>query len=105
MRRGDHLLNGAMRQQFAIGDISDPVAALCLVHVVGRNQHSQPVGGERVSVNGRRTEGQVLQPGDLIATGTPTGVGMGRGIYLQPGDVMVASIDGIGSIENPLVRG
>nr|WP_277625702.1 fumarylacetoacetate hydrolase family protein [Burkholderia stabilis] len=46
-----------------------------------------------------------LQPGDLIATGTPTGVGMGRGIYLQPGDVMVASIDGIGSIENPLVRG
>ena len=44
-----------------------------------------------------------LQPGDLIATGTPTGVGMGRGIYLKPGDVMVASIDGIGSIENPLV--
>ena len=46
-----------------------------------------------------------LQPGDLIATGTPTGVGMGRGIYLKPGDVMVASIDGIGSIENPLVAG
>ncbi|CAB3788168.1 hypothetical protein LMG28688_02630 [Paraburkholderia caffeinitolerans] len=45
-----------------------------------------------------------LQPGDVIATGTPTGVGMGRGIYLQPGDVMVASIDGIGSIENALVR-
>jgi 2,4-didehydro-3-deoxy-L-rhamnonate hydrolase len=46
-----------------------------------------------------------LQPGDVIATGTPTGVGMGRGIYLKPGDVMVASIDGIGAIENPLVRG
>ncbi|PRX28480.1 2-keto-4-pentenoate hydratase/2-oxohepta-3-ene-1,7-dioic acid hydratase in catechol pathway [Paraburkholderia sp. BL18I3N2] len=46
-----------------------------------------------------------LQPGDLIATGTPTGVGMGRGVYLKAGDVMVASIDGIGSIENPLVAG
>ncbi|OAJ61430.1 5-oxopent-3-ene-1,2,5-tricarboxylate decarboxylase [Paraburkholderia ginsengiterrae] len=46
-----------------------------------------------------------LQPGDLIATGTPTGVGMGRGIYLKAGDVMVASIDGIGTIENPLVAG
>ncbi|WP_316678015.1 fumarylacetoacetate hydrolase family protein [Ralstonia chuxiongensis] len=46
-----------------------------------------------------------LQPGDVIATGTPTGVGMGRGIYLKPGDVMVASIDGIGSIENPLAQG
>jgi 2,4-diketo-3-deoxy-L-fuconate hydrolase len=30
---------------------------------------------------------------------------MGRGIYLKAGDVMVASIDGIGSIENPLVAG
>ncbi len=41
-----------------------------------------------------------LKPGDLIATGTPTGVGMGRGLFLKPGDVMVASIDQIGSIEN-----
>ncbi|GAB3627104.1 5-oxopent-3-ene-1,2,5-tricarboxylate decarboxylase [Pandoraea terrae] len=44
-----------------------------------------------------------LKPGDLIATGTPTGVGMGRGVYLKPGDVMTASIDGIGSIENRVV--
>lgn len=44
-----------------------------------------------------------LKPGDLIATGTPTGVGMGRGIYLKAGDVMRASIDGIGSIENQVV--
>jgi 2-keto-4-pentenoate hydratase/2-oxohepta-3-ene-1,7-dioic acid hydratase in catechol pathway len=41
-----------------------------------------------------------LKPGDLIATGTPTGVGMGRGIFLQPGDVMKASIEGIGYIKN-----
>ena len=41
-----------------------------------------------------------LKPGDLIATGTPTGVGMGRGIYLKDGDVMRASIEGIGGIEN-----
>ena len=44
-----------------------------------------------------------LKPGDLIATGTPTGVGMGRGIYLKDGDVMRASIDGIGGIENQVV--
>ena len=44
-----------------------------------------------------------LKPGDLIATGTPTGVGMGRGIFLKPGDVMKASVEGIGSIENPVV--
>ena len=28
----------------------------------------------------------LLQPGDLIATGTPDGVGMSRGVYLKPGD-------------------
>lgn len=44
-----------------------------------------------------------LKPGDLIATGTPTGVGMGRGVYLKPGDVMVAGIEGIGAIENRVV--
>jgi len=41
-----------------------------------------------------------LQPGDLIATGTPDGVGMGRGVFLKPGDNMVAWVEGIGSIEN-----
>ncbi|WP_026435433.1 fumarylacetoacetate hydrolase family protein [Acidovorax sp. JHL-9] len=44
-----------------------------------------------------------LKPGDLIATGTPTGVGMGRGLFLKPGDVMVASIEQIGAIENQVV--
>lgn len=44
-----------------------------------------------------------LRPGDLIATGTPTGVGMGRGVFLQPGDVMTASIERIGSLRNRVV--
>ena len=43
-----------------------------------------------------------LQPGDLIATGTPDGVGMGRGVYLKPGDTMTAWVEGIGVIENPV---
>jgi 2,4-diketo-3-deoxy-L-fuconate hydrolase len=43
-----------------------------------------------------------LQPGDLIMTGTPAGVGMGRGVFLQSGDVMEASIEGIGVIRNPV---
>ena len=43
-----------------------------------------------------------LQPGDVIATGTPTGVGAGRGIFLKPGDVMRATIEKIGTLENPV---
>jgi 2-keto-4-pentenoate hydratase/2-oxohepta-3-ene-1,7-dioic acid hydratase in catechol pathway len=41
----------------------------------------------------------VLEPGDLISTGTPPGVGMGFSppIWLQPGDLMELGIDGLGS--------
>ena len=43
-----------------------------------------------------------LKPGDVIATGTPTGVGMARGIFLKPGDVMEATVEGIGALRNPV---
>ena len=44
-----------------------------------------------------------LQPGDVIATGTPDGVGMGTGTYLKSGDSVVATIERIGSLRNPVV--
>ncbi|MFG1965442.1 fumarylacetoacetate hydrolase family protein [Nonomuraea sp. NPDC049028] len=47
----------------------------------------------------------VLEPGDLINTGTPPGVGMGHypQIWLQPGDVMELGIDGLGSQRQQVV--
>jgi 2-keto-4-pentenoate hydratase/2-oxohepta-3-ene-1,7-dioic acid hydratase in catechol pathway len=41
-----------------------------------------------------------LQPGDIILTGTPAGVGKARGEFLKAGDVVVSRIDGIGEIRN-----
>lgn len=41
-----------------------------------------------------------LEPGDVIATGTPSGVGVARGIFLKAGDVVRVEIDGLGHIEN-----
>jgi 2-keto-4-pentenoate hydratase/2-oxohepta-3-ene-1,7-dioic acid hydratase in catechol pathway len=43
-----------------------------------------------------------LQPGDVIATGTPSGVGSATGTYLQPGDLVRATIEPIGTLENPV---
>jgi 2-keto-4-pentenoate hydratase/2-oxohepta-3-ene-1,7-dioic acid hydratase in catechol pathway len=45
-----------------------------------------------------------LEPGDVIATGTPGGVGMATGRYLAAGDVVRVEIDGIGAIENRVVQ-
>ena len=51
------------------------------------------------------SEVMTLEPGDIIATGTPAGVGHGRTPpeYLQPGDVMESAIDAIGALRNKIV--
>ena len=51
------------------------------------------------------SRGITLYPGDLIATGTPAGVGMGLNPprYIASGDVIRVEIDGIGQIENRFV--
>jgi 2-keto-4-pentenoate hydratase/2-oxohepta-3-ene-1,7-dioic acid hydratase in catechol pathway len=44
-----------------------------------------------------------LEPGDIIMTGTPSGVGMGRTPprFLADGDVVTVSVEGIGEVSNP----
>jgi len=78
--------------------------------------------GIRLSVNGERrqdgntadmifdiptlvaslSEGMTLEPGDVLATGTPSGVGyaMDPPVFLKDGDMVVCEIDGIGQLEN-----
>jgi 2,4-didehydro-3-deoxy-L-rhamnonate hydrolase len=46
-----------------------------------------------------------LEPGDVISTGTPSGVGSATGTYLKPGDLVEASIESIGVLRNPVVAG
>jgi 2-keto-4-pentenoate hydratase/2-oxohepta-3-ene-1,7-dioic acid hydratase in catechol pathway len=46
------------------------------------------------------TQFMTLEPGDLIATGTPPGVGP-----MQPGAIIQVNIEGIGTLQNPVIRG
>ncbi|OJD33952.1 fumarylacetoacetate hydrolase [Diplodia corticola] len=48
------------------------------------------------------SEGMTLQPGDVIATGTPAGVGIGKKppVYLSPGDTISVSVTGLGTLTN-----
>lgn len=43
-----------------------------------------------------------LEPGDIVATGSPAGVGAPRGEFLQPGDDVVIEIEGLGRLHNPV---
>jgi 2-keto-4-pentenoate hydratase/2-oxohepta-3-ene-1,7-dioic acid hydratase in catechol pathway len=51
------------------------------------------------------SEGMTLEPGDLIAMGTPSGVGYPRNppVFMKPGDVVEIEIEGIGVLRNPIL--
>ena len=53
------------------------------------------------------TRAATLEPGDLIVTGTPAGVGAFRTPphFMQPGDEITIEIDGLGSLTNPIRAG
>ncbi len=46
-----------------------------------------------------------MLPGDIVSTGTPSGVGMGRNPkrWLKPGDTVTVTVEGLGSLTNPVV--
>ena len=71
-------LDGEVKQDGAITDIIFPVDAI-IAFV---------------------TSCMTLEPGDLIATGTPSGVGP-----MQPGQTVEVEIPGIGLLQNPIIRG
>lgn len=47
---------------------------------------------------------RTLYPGDLVLTGTPAGVGAGRGEFLKPGDKIEAWVDGIGTLHTTIAE-
>lgn len=51
------------------------------------------------------TDTVTLKPGDVIATGTPAGVGLGMNpqVFLKPGDTVEVEVEGIGVIRTPIV--
>ena len=50
------------------------------------------------------SQSMTLLPGDIIATGTPDGVGAASGTFLRPGDRMEAEVEGIGILANRVVK-
>ncbi len=55
---------------------------------------------EQVAYLSRHVE---LRPGDVIATGTPAGVGLPKGEFLKVGDEVLVEIEGLGQLKNRIV--
>jgi len=77
-------LNGDTRQDATTADMIFPVA-VCIEQLCN---------------------GMTLDPGDIIASGTPEGVGLGRTPpeYMQDGDIMETEVEGIGTMRNRITK-
>ncbi|MFF6888492.1 fumarylacetoacetate hydrolase family protein [Streptomyces sp. NPDC012421] len=89
------------------GDIADPHALAISARVNGQTVQDSSTKemifgvGEVISYLSRF---MTLHPGDVIATGTPHGVGMGRTprLWLADGDVVEVEVEGVGVLRTPL---
>ena len=88
-------------------ELSDPLDLRITLAVNGKTRQDANVNqltfgpAELVAIISRTL---TLEPGDVIATGTPSGIGHSSGLKLKSGDTMTAEIEGIGILENTVVR-
>jgi len=87
-------------------EIADPHALMMTLELNGEVRQQSSTGKmiydifEQIAY---LTEVMTLEPGDVIATGTPAGVGIAGNRFMKAGDVVRVSIDGLGAIENRFV--
>lgn len=86
-------------------EIADPMNLTLLTRVNGE-ERQRTLTGEMIHSIARTIAWcstiDTLEPGDVIATGTPSGVGSASGRFLQAGDVVEVEISGIGVLRNPV---
>ena len=88
-------------------EVPDPAALRVTTHVNGEKRQDAPVSDLIFDISTLIeviSAGITLEPGDVIATGTPAGVGIGSDPprFLKPGDTVRIEVPGIGVLENPV---
>jgi len=88
-------------------EVPDPGALVLTTWVNGKQRQHAPVSDlifDIPTLIEAISAAITLEPGDVIATGTPAGVGIGLNppIFMQRGDVVRISVTGIGTLENPV---
>ncbi|MDU4420559.1 fumarylacetoacetate hydrolase family protein [Raoultella planticola] len=87
-------------------EIADPLALQMTLTVNGEQRQHASTGDMIYSIYQQieyLSSVMTLEPGDVLATGTPSGIGAPTGRFLQPGDLLHLTIDGLGAIEHRVV--
>jgi len=91
-------------------EVPDPARLFVASHVNGEQRQGEPAANMRTGVPELLefvSRHITLEPGDIVTTGTPAGVGAFRTppLYLAPGDTVSVEVDAIGRLTNPVVAG
>jgi 2-keto-4-pentenoate hydratase/2-oxohepta-3-ene-1,7-dioic acid hydratase in catechol pathway len=75
--------------------------------VVMQDSHTGHLAFDVAALISLLSEVMTLAPGDVIVTGTPSGVGFTRKppVFMQPGDVCEIELEGVGLLRNPVIAG
>ncbi|MES2258161.1 MAG: fumarylacetoacetate hydrolase family protein [Pseudomonadota bacterium] len=89
-------------------EVADPHALQMQLFVNGEERQNESTAGMVYDIFQQiehLSTAMTLEPGDIIATGTPSGVGIAKQppVFLKVGDVVRAQIEGIGMIENTVI--
>ncbi len=89
-------------------EVPDPQRLMLCTRVSGEIMQQSSTGGMIFDIPALIeyiSAAATLEPGDVITTGTPAGVGMRRTPprFLRPGDTVAVEISGIGTLQNPVV--
>lgn len=88
-------------------EIADPHALTLTLELNGEERQRTSTGDMIYDIYEQiayLTEVMTLEPGDLIATGTPAGVGIAGNRFMREGDVVRVTVEGLGFIENRFVN-
>jgi 2,4-didehydro-3-deoxy-L-rhamnonate hydrolase len=86
--------------------VRDPYDLQMTLNVNGKTYQDENTGDMMASIERQiayLSDRVVLEPGDLICTGSPYGNGSAYGVFLKPGDLIEATIEGLGSQRNRCV--
>jgi 2-keto-4-pentenoate hydratase/2-oxohepta-3-ene-1,7-dioic acid hydratase in catechol pathway len=87
-------------------EIANPLALEMVLTVNGEERQRSSTGDMIYNIYDQiayLSTVMTLEPGDILATGTPAGVGIATGQFLKAGDVVRVAIGGLGAIENTVI--
>ena len=87
-------------------EVPNPHGLMMHLTVNGEERQRTTTGGMIYNIRQQisyLSQVMTLEPGDVLSTGTPSGVGMSTGNFLKDGDVVRVEVDGLGAIVNRMV--